>query len=137
MSYNVENDRGHNAPCSNRDFDFFYRGLVDQRLLVQKCSDCGTLRSLPSPCCPHCRSFDWQEYPLSGKGVIHSYVIHYHPPLPGFTSPHPVVLADMEEGVRILAAMDGTPPESVTIGTAVTTEFVRRGDVAGLRFRLV
>ena len=32
------NPKGHNAPCSNRDFDFFYRGLEEERLLVQRCA---------------------------------------------------------------------------------------------------
>jgi hypothetical protein len=43
------NPSGHNAPCSNRDFDFFYKGLEDGQLLAQQCQTCSTLRSLPSP----------------------------------------------------------------------------------------
>lgn len=135
MSDTAQNDKGHNAPCSNRDFDFFYRGLERERLYVQKCSGCGALRSLPSPCCPHCRSLDWVEHPLLGQGKIHSYVVHHHPPLPGFAIPHAVVVADMEEGVRLVGAMDGMPAESLAVGAPVTIEFIRRGDVASFRFR--
>ena len=39
---------GHNAPCSNKDFDFFYRGLEEGQLLAQKCAACGVLRNPPS-----------------------------------------------------------------------------------------
>lgn len=127
--------KGHNAPCSNRDFDFFYRGLEGKRLLVQQCADCGTLRSLPSPGCGACRSLNWNEYELVGDGVVHSYVVHHHPPLPGFATPLPIALIDMREGVRVLGAMDETDPESIAAGTPVKVEFVRRGDLAAFRFR--
>lgn len=127
--------RGHNAPCSNQDFDFFYAGLERRALLVQKCRGCERLRSLPSPACGHCRSLEWEAVPLSGKGTVHSYTIHYHPPLPGFDSPHPIVVADMVEGVRMMGAMDGTPPDAIAVGMALDVEFVRRGDVAAFRFQ--
>jgi len=127
--------KGHNAPCSNRDFDFFYRGLEANRLLVQRCADCGTLRSLPSPGCGACGSLDWNECELAGDGMVHSYVIHHHPPLPGFATPLPIALVDMSEGVRILGAMDETDPATITAGLRVKVEFVRRGDIAAFRFR--
>lgn len=129
-------DRGHKAPCSNRDFDFFYRGLEEGRLLVQRCDACDRLRSLPSPACGACGAFDWHPVALSGDGVIYSHVIHHHPPLPGFATPHPVALVEMREGVRLLGAMDGTDPASVAIGLPVQVEFLRRGDVAAYRFLL-
>jgi len=129
-------DRGHNAPCSNRDFDFFYRGLEDQQLLVQQCTRCKLLRSLPSPGCEGCASLDWEPVALSGGGEIYSYVTHHHPPLPGFASPHPVALAMMDEGVRLLGAMDGTDPAELSIGRRIEVEFVRRDALAAFRFRL-
>ena len=127
---------GHNAPCSNRDFDFFYRGLEAQQLLVQKCAGCGALRSLPSPACAACRSLAWDAVPVSGEGRIHSFVIHHYPPLPGFETPHPVAVIDLAAGVRLVAAMDGTSPDDIRIDRSVTVEFLRRGDVAAFRFRL-
>jgi uncharacterized OB-fold protein len=127
---------GHNAPCSNKDFDFFYRGLEAGQLLVQKCSRCGLLRNPPSPACPQCHSLEWQGTEVSGRGHIHSYTVHYHPPLPGFTVPHPVALVVMEEGVRFVGAMDGTSADRLAIDSPVAVEFVRRGNVAAFRFRL-
>jgi len=55
--------------------------------------------------------------------------------LPDFKTPHPVVLADMAEGVRLLGAMDGTAPDDIRIGMPVRFEFLRRGNVAAFRFR--
>lgn len=128
-------EKGHNAPCSNRDFDFFYRGLEREELLAQKCTGCGTIRTLPTPACAECHSLDWSETRLSGEGALFSYAVHYHPPLPGFESPHPMIVADLAEGVRMIGAMDGTDPGQLAIGMPVAVEFLRRGDVAAFRFR--
>jgi len=127
--------RAHNAPCSNRDYDFFYAGLEEGRLLIQRCSACGALRNPPSPSCPECRSLKWTAEPMSGEGEVFSYMVHYHPPLPGFASPHPVAVVALKEGVRFVAAMDGTPVESIAIGMPVRAEFIRRGEVASVRFK--
>ena len=127
--------KGHSAPCSNRDFDFFYAGLEGEEVLVQRCTQCSELRSLPSPGCNNCSSLDWEPAALGGEGEIFSYVTHYHPPLPGFSAPHPMALVTMDEGVRLLGAMDGTDPATLEIGRRVKVEFVRRDAVAAYRFR--
>lgn len=129
------NAKGHNAPCSNRDFDFFYRGLEEEQLLVQRCQHCNQLRSLPSPGCANCGSLEWDAIPLSGEGEVYSYVTHHHPPLPGFSAPHPMALVTMDEGVRLLGAMDGTDPADLAIGRRVGVDFLRRDTVAAFRFR--
>ncbi|WP_175425616.1 Zn-ribbon domain-containing OB-fold protein [Trinickia violacea] len=126
--------RTHAFPCSNRDFDFYYDGLEARRLLVQKCCRCGTMRNPPGPACPACRSLEWAAFELRGTGTIFSYTVHHHPKLPNFEVPHPVVLVEMDEGIRVFAAMDGgvEPPQ---IGARVQVEFLRRGAVASFRFK--
>lgn len=126
----------HSAPCSNQDFDFFYAGLEDQRLLVQKCGGCGELRNPPSPMCGECGSLVWSAEPLSGRGTVYSYIVHHHPPLPGFETPHPVVLAELEEGIRLLGALKTEQRDRVAIGAPVSVEFVRRDGVALFQFAL-
>jgi uncharacterized OB-fold protein len=126
-------EKGHFAACSNRDFDFYYRGLEQGKLLIQKCSQCATLRNPPGPTCPACRSFAWEALPIGGGGTVFSYTVHHHPPLPGFATPHPIVLVDTDEGVRLVGAMDGADA-TVHIGMRVRVEFVRRGEVAAFRF---
>lgn len=132
---NAPAEKGHNAPCSNRDFDFFYRGLEREELLAQKCDGCGALRTLPTPACGDCHSLNWSEAKLLGDATLFSYVVHYHPPLPGFPSPHPMVVADLAEGQRMIGAMDGTDPAALRIGMPLKAEFLRRGEVAAFRFR--
>lgn len=127
--------KGHFAPCSNRDFDFFYQGLEQRMLLIQKCCRCGTLRNPPGPACAKCRSLEWEPVALRGTGVIFSYTVHFHPQLKGFAVPHPIVIVDMDEGIRLVGAMDGER-KAPQIGLRVRAEFLHRGDVAGFRFRL-
>ncbi|MBA4766120.1 MAG: OB-fold domain-containing protein [Porphyrobacter sp.] len=103
----------------------------------QRCCRCARLRSLPSPGCFACASLDWEPVGLAGNGEIYSYVTHHHPPLPGFSVPHPIAVVMMEEGVRLLGAMDGTDPADLAIGRRVRAEFIRRDAVAAFRFCLL
>ena len=135
MTAATESDLRRQPPLSNRDFDFFYEGLAQRRLLVQRCRGCGALRNPPSPACPACQSLAWDAVPLQGQGSIYSFTIHHHPPLPDFPAPHPIVLAEMAEGIRLLGAMDGVHPDRIRIGAPVEIEFVMRGATPAFRFR--
>lgn len=125
----------HDVACSNRDYDFFYNGLEDGKILVQRCEQCGRLRNPPSPMCPHCQSVGWVAEAMSGAGTIFSFTIHRYPPIPGFEMPHPVGVVCLDEGVRLVAGLQAISIDSIRIGLRVQAEFYRRGDFASLRFR--
>ncbi len=44
------------------------KGRAQHRLLIQRCTGCGTLRHPPLPACPECRSFEWDTVESSGRG---------------------------------------------------------------------
>jgi uncharacterized OB-fold protein len=125
----------HAAPLSNRDFDFFYEGLERRELLIQHCDGCSALRTPPGPSCPHCGSTAWSAVPSAGKGVLYSYTVHHHPPLPGFDTPHPVGLVQLAEGVRVVGGLETIALDRIAIGMPLEVEFCRRGEVAGYRYR--
>lgn len=127
-------DIRHSVKVSNYDFDFFFNALEEGRLVVQKCADCGHLRNPPGPMCPSCRSFGWSEFELNGGGTIFTYTVHHHPKLPEFETPHVVVAAEMDEGVRVVADLQGLAPGDVQIGKRVKVEFYRRNNIATFRF---
>lgn len=58
-----------------------------------------------------------------GRGVLHSYTIHHHPPIPPWPTPHAIVLADMAEGFRFLAAVLKTDPARLAIGQPLRIAF--------------
>ena len=112
----------HPRPSITHDNAFFWEGLKQRKLLIQSFN--GRLVHPPVPACPETGSFDWTTVEACGRGTIHSFVVMHQPQLPGFEYPLPVVLVELEEGVRIVANMVGAKPEDVEIGKAVTLEFV-------------
>lgn len=113
-------------PAINRDNAYFWEGVEAGELRIQRCGGCGVLRHPPRPMCDRCGSTQVGHVVASGRGLVHSFVVHHHPPLPGVDTPHPVLLVDLEEGVRILAeAAEGTDPQDVAVGREVRAEFKR------------
>jgi len=41
--------------------------------------------------------------PVSGRGKVYSWVTYAESPHPGFTSPHTVVLVELDEGPRLVS----------------------------------
>jgi uncharacterized OB-fold protein len=127
-------ERALQAPFSNRDFDFFYEGLAAGHLLVQRCNGCGSFRNPPCPMCPHCRSLRWVGVKCVGGGTLYSYTVHYHPPLPSFDTPHPIALAEMSEGFRLVGSLRVPNIKDIYIGMPLNVEVIRRGQVATFHF---
>lgn len=128
-------DIRHHAPISNVDFDFFYNGLEDGHLLIQKCGACGKLRNPPSPMCYDCGSVTVHTLACAGTGTVHSWVVHHHPPMENFPVPHTVVLVDLDEGVRMLGAFKPSEIDrGPFVGMKVHAVFGKRGDLAVFEF---
>ncbi len=106
-------------PIENHDSEHYWQGLRDGKLLIQKCDTCSTLRHPPSPMCPSCQSMDWSCIESKGKGIVHSYVVMHHPPIPPFDYPNAIGLIDLEDGVRIISQIVGIKPNDIDIGMSV------------------
>ncbi len=111
-------------PAVSDDTRFFWEGAARKELLVQRCASCGALRHPPRPMCARCRSLEWAAARMSGRGSVYSFVVHHHPPVPGFDVPFVVALIELDEGVRIVSNLTGVTPEEVSIGMPVEAEFV-------------
>lgn len=111
-------------PQANQDTAFFWEGARRGRLLVQGCASCGRLRHPPRPMCPSCRSLEWEAVPASGRGEVYSFVVHHHPPVPGFETPYVVALVQLEEGVRLVSNLVEVRPGDVRVGMPVEATFV-------------
>ena len=107
------------APAVSRDTEFFWNGLRDQKLLIQRCTGCGTLRHPPRPMCPKCRSLEWYSVESSGRGAVYSYVMPLEPRFPFFDYPYIVVLVQLDEGVRLVSNLCDISPADVTVGMPV------------------
>jgi uncharacterized protein len=110
-------------PAINEDTEFFWDGARRGELLIQRCSSCGRLRHPPRTMCGACNSLEWDTVRASGRGEVYSYVVHHHPPVPGFDLPYVVALVALEEGPRVVSNVVGIAPEDVRIGLPVEVDF--------------
>src|SRR3954466_13751860 len=111
------------APSMTADTEFFWAGVKEHRLLIQRCASCGQLRHPPRPMCPHCHALEWDTVESSGRGTVFSFVIPHHPLLPGFDGPYVVALVDLDEGTRLVTNVVGVVPDAVTIGMRVQARY--------------
>ena len=121
-------------PSITHDQDFFFDGLKEGKLLIQKCAQCGTLRHPSGPMCRNCRSLEWTTLEAAGGGTIHSFVVVHYPQVPSFDYPNPVLLVQLDEGVRIVANAVDTPREKIVIGSRVQLVVQRCDDDLALPF---
>lgn len=117
-------------PILNHDNRFFWEGLQQGSLLIQRCVACKTLRHPPGPMCPRCQSLEWDTQAAAGAGEVYSYVVLHHPAIPPFDYPNPVALIALDEGTRLVAQLVDVKPEDVGIGMRV--QLVIREVEAGL-----
>ncbi|WP_432705858.1 Zn-ribbon domain-containing OB-fold protein [Amycolatopsis taiwanensis] len=106
-----------------QDNEFFFAAAREGRLAIQRCVDCHALRHPPGPCCPDCRSFNWDTVSASGRCTLHSYTVIHHPQDDGFDYPLIVGLVDLEEGTRLVADIAGIERDELEIGMVLEVGF--------------
>ncbi len=121
-------------PASTHDDAFFWQGLLDGRLLIQRCAECGVLRHPPGPMCRICHSLRWDTQDAAGTGTLYSFVVVHYPQVPSFDYPNQVVLVELDEGVRIVANSLDIAREQLTIGSRVRVVIQRVDDALALPF---
>ena len=127
---------GRLAPSMSPDTQFFWDGLREHRLLIQRCDDCGALRHPPRPMCPACTSLAWGTIDSAGLGTVHSFVLPQHPPDPFIPAPYVVVLVELAEGPRLISNLIDVDPADVHIGMPVEVGYETfDGDVVLHQFR--
>ncbi len=105
-------------PGISRDTKFFWDGITEGELRIQKC-DCGALHHPPMVRCPRCGAYDLGWIVASGRGKVYSHVEPVHPKIPSFDYPLIVGLIELEEGTRLLSNVIDVEEEFVEIGMDV------------------
>ncbi|MFI1186764.1 OB-fold domain-containing protein [Streptomyces californicus] len=116
-------------PVVNRDNAGFWDGVAEHRLLIQRCTDCASLRFPWLPGCNTCGGAEWDTVEASGEGTVFSHVVMHHPSFPAFApegdgGPYAVALVELAEGVRIVSNVIGVPYDRVRVGMPVHLEFL-------------
>jgi len=115
-------------PGITLDNQFFWEGLKDEKLLIQKCSNCGYMQAPPDPMCPKCQSLEWEYVEASGRGSLYSFVVMHYPPVPPFEYPNPIGLVELEEGVRMVTNLIDVEKDDIRIGMPLEVTFKKIDD---------
>lgn len=125
-------------PGKSDDTRFFWDGCEAGKLLIQRCTDCQTLRHPPAPVCIKCHSFAWDSVEASGRGQLYSFVVMHYPEVAPFDYPNPIGLIELDEGVRLIAGLVGVNADQLQVGQRLQVEFHRFDDRQSLpQFRPV
>lgn len=109
-------------PTPDRDDDYFWAGVLQQRLLLQRCTACRSLRHPPVPMCARCHSTAWEPSEASGRGTVYSWIVSRHPTEMD-AAPRIVVLVQLEEGPRIVCNLGDADAAHVRNDMAVELFF--------------
>lgn len=116
------------TPSIGPDNEAFWEGTAADELRIQRCTSCRRLRHPWQPACRHCHSLDHDYVVASGRGEIYSFVVHHHPPLPGFEPPFVIGLIEVEEGVRMVGEVVDVDRSDVHVGMPVRARFTPIGE---------
>ena len=103
----------------------YWDGAKARRLMLQKCSDCGNVWYPIGPACPACFSMKFEWSRMSGRGVVHNYVVYHKAWTPWFEKrvPYAVVQVELEEGPRLTTNLLECPVTDVKIGMPVEVTY--------------
>jgi uncharacterized protein len=122
-------------PGIDRGNEWFWEGVGEHRLLIQRCSSCGTLRYPDAPMCGVCQSLEWDTQEAGGRGSVHSWVVSHHPSR--YDESRIVVLVDLQEGVRIVSNIVDAEVDELRHDLPLELTFRTYGDVTLPQFVIV
>jgi len=124
-----------NVRAPNIDIDSapWWDALRLHQVVVQQCRVCAR-RWLPrTPACPYCGADAPNDQPISGTGVVYSFIRAHRAMSDVMVKevPYTIAAIDLDGGGRVFARIDG----DCAIGDAVTPEFVDHDTWTELRYR--
>jgi uncharacterized protein len=115
----------------DHDNKHHYRGLLQRRYLVNRCTGCRTWHAPPRARCPQCWSTAIEPTPLGGEATVELVTfLHQGPPAPGvdYSEPYPLVSArfDGVDGIRVSGTVVNAAKGDIAIGLRVRHTWVER-----------
>jgi uncharacterized OB-fold protein len=123
----------------------FFEGALQGKLMVLRCSACGTFMSPVAgigaalrPRCVTCFSGELAWAPSTGKATLYSFVVMHQLYDEAFAAevPYNIAVVETEEGVRLTSQVVDCPNDALEIGMSLEVTFERMSDeVAVPKFR--
>ena len=89
----------------------WFAAAEQERLLVQRCTDCGHHQHYPRALCTACAGDALEFVESAGSGRVVSWTTVYRSPDPDrFVAPYTLAIVELDEGVRCLSRLDTTDP---------------------------
>ncbi len=110
----------------------YWKAATENRLVLQRCSDCGTYQWGPEWTCHNCCSENlvFEEIPPHGR--IYSYERVWHPVHPALAEQGPYIVVLVEfpnhDSARMVGNLLGDPLQEVKIGGSVEAVFEHHAD---------
>jgi uncharacterized OB-fold protein len=121
------------TPEIDRDSAPWWDSLRAHSIVIQQCRICAH-RWLPrTPACPYCGADSPNDQPISGDGVVYSFVRAHRPmsEVMAHEVPYSIATVDLDGGGRVFARVEG----ACFIGQRVVPEFVDHDTWTELRYR--
>lgn len=97
----------------------FWEALRDGRLVWCRCAECGSWQSYPMERCRACAGAT-RFVPVSGRGVIYSFVVVRQQLVPGRSVPYVMALVELDDGERLrVPGIINAEPKQVAVGSRV------------------
>lgn len=122
----------------NQDNIDHFRGLLEGRLLINRCQNDGYWIYPHRPMCPQCWSTDVVPTEVSGKGSLYMYtVIHQGRSIKGVEFPHLAGAVELVEqpGLRYLAPIVNVSPADVYEGMQLEMLWTEVGGLPTVAFQ--
>jgi len=117
----------------DRDNIAHYRGLLEGKLLINRCDACGHWIYPHRPLCPRCLSWEVQATAVSGIGKVFMFTLIHQERNPDERVFEPVIAAAVElaeqSGLRYLARVVNCSRERVALDMPVRLTWIERGGV--------
>jgi uncharacterized protein len=125
------------APQVQPETASFWAGTLAGKLILQRCSACGTVLYYPRFLCAACHSTELADIEASGRGTIYSFtlttrgILEYKD-----AGPYVLAMVELDEGPKMLTNIVECDPAELEIGQPVEVVFhATGGDGALPRFR--
>jgi len=103
------------------DLEFYRATVAAGALCIQRCQACGLWTHPARYYCPGCTSADLAFEKVSGRATIYSYTVSHYTLEAAWKPllPYVTIVAELEEGPRIVAAARDIVPDEVVLGQAL------------------
>lgn len=103
----------------------WWAAVNERKLLFQRCRACSGVNFYPRHACVHCLSPDLEWREAAGPGTVYACTRVHRAAAAAFQDdvPYVVVLADMDDGFRLMAKVRSGAPDDLAVGDRVRIAF--------------